>query len=180
MYPTFAEVCIQLSSPRYKHGRGVRVGDIIVAESPYFSLSPVGKRIIGMPGDFVVYDSGQAKTVGGAAVPGDADDESRKEPLMIEVPEGHVWLAGDNLAHSRDSRTYGPLPMALIRGKIVASSNSRTWFTTKWRWFGNDEQLLVAEEAADKRKNQRLREAWRKDKGITTPSIFEANARTVK
>ena len=36
------------------------------------------------------------------------------------MPEGHCWLLGDNEDASRDSRTYGPLPMALIRGKVTA------------------------------------------------------------
>ena len=36
------------------------------------------------------------------------------------MPEGHCWLLGDNLQESRDSRTYGPLPMALVRGKVIA------------------------------------------------------------
>ncbi|GKT58643.1 mitochondrial inner membrane protease subunit [Colletotrichum tofieldiae] len=36
------------------------------------------------------------------------------------VPQGHCWLVGDNLESSRDSRMYGPVPLALIRGKVVA------------------------------------------------------------
>jgi inner membrane protease subunit 1 len=40
--------------------------------------------------------------------------------LPKQVPQGHCWVCGDNLPASRDSRIYGPLPMALIRGKVVA------------------------------------------------------------
>ncbi|PNY26512.1 Mitochondrial inner membrane protease subunit 1 [Tolypocladium capitatum] len=36
------------------------------------------------------------------------------------VPEGHCWIVGDNLPASRDSRQFGPLPLALVQGKIVA------------------------------------------------------------
>ena len=37
-----------------------------------------------------------------------------------QIPEGHCWLAGDNSPESRDSRDYGPLPLALIKGKVIA------------------------------------------------------------
>jgi inner membrane protease subunit 1 len=31
---------------------------------------------------------------------------------------GHVWLEGDNLQNSTDSRYYGPIPYGLVRGRI--------------------------------------------------------------
>ena len=35
-----------------------------------------------------------------------------------QVPEGHVWLQGDNLANSTDSRAYGAVPLGLVRGRV--------------------------------------------------------------
>ena len=40
--------------------------------------------------------------------------------MDVQVPEGHCWLIGDNVDASRDSRFYGPLPLALIKGKVIA------------------------------------------------------------
>ncbi|KAJ3594047.1 hypothetical protein NHX12_006379 [Muraenolepis orangiensis] len=37
---------------------------------------------------------------------------------LVVVPLGHVWLEGDNLKNSSDSRAYGPVPYALIRGRV--------------------------------------------------------------
>jgi len=34
------------------------------------------------------------------------------------VPKGHVWIQGDNVYASRDSRHFGPVPYGLIRGKV--------------------------------------------------------------
>ena len=35
----------------------------------------------------------------------------------VQVPAGHVWLQGDNPINSTDSRHYGPVPYALLRGR---------------------------------------------------------------
>lgn len=39
--------------------------------------------------------------------------------LLLQVPPGHIWLEGDNLIVSRDSREYGPVPLALVRGRAM-------------------------------------------------------------
>jgi len=36
------------------------------------------------------------------------------------VPEGHVWVEGDNWRESRDSNWYGPISKSLILGKAKA------------------------------------------------------------
>lgn len=36
----------------------------------------------------------------------------------IVVPAGKVWLQGDNIRNSTDSRNYGPVPLPLITGRV--------------------------------------------------------------
>lgn len=43
-----------------------------------------------------------------------------EEPKWIKIPKGRVWLSGDNASNSTDSRDYGPVPVALLRGRVVA------------------------------------------------------------
>ncbi|PWN54100.1 LexA/Signal peptidase [Violaceomyces palustris] len=46
---------------------------------------------------------------------------SRKGQVeYVTIPPGHVWLTGDNLSNSTDSRHYGPVPMGMVRGKVIA------------------------------------------------------------
>ncbi|KIW21164.1 signal peptidase I [Exophiala spinifera] len=148
MFPTLpTDTSYTLYSRRHRHGRDIKAGDIVIFENPVFLRGLAIKRVIGMPGDYVVHDPSQSPTVGGAPVDdGTATRASEAsasasastaagstpppaEPTMVQVPEGHVWVAGDNLAYSRDSRFYGPLPMALIQGKCLYNGDG--WFS--WR-----------------------------------------------
>ncbi|KEQ73775.1 LexA/Signal peptidase, partial [Aureobasidium namibiae CBS 147.97] len=90
----------------YRRGRGIQVGDIVSYKHPIQGELTTIKRVIGMPGDFVLRDT-----------------PSKGDGTMIQVPVGHCWTVGDNLAASRDSRMYGPVPLALVKGKVVAIWN---------------------------------------------------------
>ena len=86
--------------------------------------------MIGMPGDFVVgdyVDPGQEKKSPLRLVRGEDGegwdlvlDKEETGKMMLQVPEGHCWMVGDNMTDSRDSRLYGPVPLALIKGKVIA------------------------------------------------------------
>jgi mitochondrial inner membrane protease subunit 1 len=52
----------------------------------------------------------------------------------VVIPPGHVWLEGDNPHDSVDSRYYGPVPGALIRGRAIA----RVWPLSSARWLDKD------------------------------------------
>ena len=77
------------------------------------------KRVIGMPGDFV-----SVITPGRRDTDIEADDVDGKwasvREEVIRVPEGHCWVQGDNLEWSRDSRLFGPLPLGLVKSKVLA------------------------------------------------------------
>jgi mitochondrial inner membrane protease subunit 1 len=142
MYPTLPkDPSWSIISRRHSHGRNIALGDIVVFANPNFPGSRACKRVVGMPGDYVIRDPPLHPTVGVYPTPimsmNDGNEEEEvealkgwreNEPQMIQVPEGHVWVAGDNLSHSRDSRFFGPLPMALIKGKtIYAGGFWRGW-----------------------------------------------------
>lgn len=119
MYPTLPNNPHRgLILRHYRLGRGVQVGDVIIYNSPINPYISAGKRVIGMPGDYVCADGKYSTGVG-------------QEGTMVRVPEGHVWTVGDNLPWSRDSRLYGPVPMGLIKGKFVASAEGLAWTRVK-------------------------------------------------
>ncbi|XP_009332783.1 PREDICTED: mitochondrial inner membrane protease subunit 1 isoform X2 [Pygoscelis adeliae] len=77
------------------------IGDIVIVKSPNDPKSNICKRVIGLEGDKVC-----------------TSNPSDFLKSHSYVPKGHVWLEGDNLRNSTDSRCYGPVPYGLIRGRI--------------------------------------------------------------
>ncbi|PMD46193.1 signal peptidase-like protein I [Hyaloscypha variabilis F] len=113
MLPTFeVKGDSVIISRYYRRGRNVKVGDVVQFDSVVEPGEGVIKRVLGLQGDYVMRDT-----------PGSTDS-------MIQVPDGHCWVIGDNLPWSRDSRHFGPMPMGLIKGKVIAKV--LPWSERKW------------------------------------------------
>jgi signal peptidase I len=92
-------------------------GDIVVADRPGEEVSLV-KRVMGLPGETIEVRGGHV-LIDGASV---------EEPWVVhfggpdygpaEVPEGYVFILGDNRRASRDSRAVGPIPLDMIEGRV--------------------------------------------------------------
>ncbi|XP_027356137.1 mitochondrial inner membrane protease subunit 1-like isoform X1 [Abrus precatorius] len=78
-------------------------GDIIILRSPQCPRKYMTKRLVGMEGDTVTYLS-------------NPKDNDKHETVV--VPKGHVWVQGDNIYKSKDSRNFGPVPYGLIESKM--------------------------------------------------------------
>ncbi|KAK4533828.1 hypothetical protein CCYA_CCYA19G4710 [Cyanidiococcus yangmingshanensis] len=96
--------------------REVERADVIVAVSPQNPRMSVCKRVIALSGEKVSVSNKTADRI----------EESHPELVRrgslvssIAIPQGHVWLEGDNPANSTDSRQYGPVPVSLIRGRVL-------------------------------------------------------------
>lgn len=92
--------------------------DIIIFAYPRDPQRDFVKRVIGLPGEALeirdgrVYINGEFLEESYVAFP---DHHSTTGP--ITVPEGHVFVLGDNRRNSEDSRYFGAVPLANIRGK---------------------------------------------------------------
>lgn len=79
------------------------------------------KRVIAVPGDVVEVAGGVAR-VNGVEEPAGrfiADPVFPGVSGPLEVPEGTVFVLGDNRLVSLDSRQTGPVPLPDIDGKVV-------------------------------------------------------------
>lgn len=89
------------------------------------------KRVIGLPGEQVEVRGGQLY-IDGEPLPEPHLEEMKRaydgngvnytaDFGPVEVPEGHLFVMGDNRPNSEDSREIGPIPMSAVvgRGEIV-------------------------------------------------------------
>lgn len=104
----------------YRH-RPPRHGDVVVIKHPEASETLV-KRVVGVGGDAV------GVALGHVWRNGEWVDEPylvdrpgvRERPVMTVVPEGQLYLLGDNRNFSEDSRDMGALPASHVVGKVSA------------------------------------------------------------
>lgn len=76
-----------------------RPGDVVALKSPTDPSSLLIKRLVALP-----------KTLVRTLPP---HPES-----TVRVPPGHCWIEGDERFHTRDSNTFGPVPLGLIESKV--------------------------------------------------------------
>ncbi|GAN09221.1 mitochondrial inner membrane protease subunit 2 [Mucor ambiguus] len=74
-------------------------GQVVTLKSPIDPKCIITKRIMALPGDTIV--------------------PLRKKDQTVPVPEGHVWIEGDEAFHSRDSNSFGTVPIGLIEAKVT-------------------------------------------------------------
>jgi len=101
----------------YKIGHPVR-GDIVVFSFPMDPKQDLIKRVIGLPGESISVQDGKVMING---IP-------LEEPYIAappiyngtwEVPEGQLFVLGDNRNESKDSHEWGLLPVENVVGRAI-------------------------------------------------------------
>lgn len=97
-------------------------GDIVVFEPPTPSSKPYIKRVIGLPGERVEIHDGavfiDGQELNEPYLEGEETDcPGRGECGEVVVPEGQIFVLGDNRDNSQDSRAFGSIPVSDVIGK---------------------------------------------------------------
>ena len=110
--------------------------DVIVFIYPLDKSKDFIKRVIGLPGDKIEID-GKELQINGEVYSDrygfytEQEEGALDSPLKknrfgpITVPEGHVFVMGDNRDHSFDSRFWGFVPLKSVMGRA---------FFIYWSW----------------------------------------------
>lgn len=131
MFPTFKDKEFLFGYLLDVKTHNLRQGDVVVFHSPVEEDKLYIKRIIAMPGDSIkvenggvyvnnqkldetAYLSSEVATYGGSSL---RDGEAKV------VPDGMLFVMGDNRPYSSDSREWGFLPYE----KLVGRSTVRFW-----------------------------------------------------
>lgn len=103
-------------------------GDIITFKDPEIPSRTLIKRVIATEGQTVQLIDGEVY-VDGQELDEPYTDGKETWPLTssygspveypYQVPEGEVWVMGDNRTNSQDSRYFGSIPIASVTGKAV-------------------------------------------------------------
>lgn len=97
-------------------------GDIVVLNPPEVSNEPYIKRVIGLPGESISFKDGYVYINGQKLnepyiVGTETLCDSGKWCNIESIPDGMVYVLGDNRTGSQDSRAFGPVSVDDLLGK---------------------------------------------------------------
>lgn len=109
------------------------------------------KRVIALEGDTVILDPRRRPLI---LPDGTAMREAQAWDAWhgrATVPEGHVWVEGDNVGRSRDSNYFGPISKSLIEGRAmrVMSVRDHRWWTRPWEGYRTRTKVVKGGDAGD-------------------------------
>ncbi|KAL7754245.1 hypothetical protein RI367_000226 [Sorochytrium milnesiophthora] len=102
----------------------IQRGDVVTLKSPTEPRKTLTKRIVALEDDYIAPHATSPFARRARLAPG----------ASICVPKGHVWVEGDEPQHSRDSNQFGPVPLALVTGKVSAI----VWPLSRVGWVHNE------------------------------------------
>jgi signal peptidase I len=96
-------------------------GDVVVFHFPHDPSRDYIKRVIGLPGEAVEIREGRVYINGKLLEETYSVNPGSYSSKAVEVPEGALFVLGDNRNNSSDSHSWGTLPQSQIVGKAWLS-----------------------------------------------------------
>ena len=102
--------------------RAPKRGEIIVFEfpddNPRNPRKDFVKRVVGLPGESIEIKDGRVIVEGVVLEEPYLDAKDNSNKTTVQLGEEEYFVLGDNRSHSNDSRSWGPVPEANLKGKV--------------------------------------------------------------
>lgn len=95
-------------------------GDIVILHVAGEEILLI-KRVIGLPGEELEIKNNQVFINGQGLFEPYLASSVQRDYGSVHIPQGHVFVMGDNRNNSRDSRVFGPIPLKQIEAKAWIS-----------------------------------------------------------
>lgn len=108
----------------FRFVRPPRYGDIVVFPDPKGEHPHLIKRVVATGGQTVDLRGGKVYVDNTVLVEPYTHNLpsmplTREYSFPLKVPEGYLWVMGDNRTNSGDSRVFGPIPVSEVQGRGV-------------------------------------------------------------
>lgn len=140
----------------------LQIGDLVfVSSRPFYDkddivafphpnephADPLVKRVVGVAGDVIKVQSGVLYINGEAQISGNVTtNRINVEDTLTKVPDGHIFMLGDNRNESEDSLNFGAVDEETVIGKL----SFIYWPLKHWGKVKNhDEEAAKPEEAPE-------------------------------
>ncbi|GAA5922487.1 endopeptidase catalytic subunit [Sporobolomyces koalae] len=90
---------VALAASQNASPRAYEPGDVVAVKSPINPSTLLIKRLVALPKSIVKTRDPYPETT-------------------LRVPAGHCWIEGDEPYHSRDSNSFGPVPLGLVTSRV--------------------------------------------------------------
>jgi signal peptidase I len=125
MLPTVQKDDFLMTNPRAYHRQAPKRGDLIIFEYHQNREVQFIMRVIALEGETVeiknkqVFIDGEPLQESYKVHEDTAADPARDNFGPLKIPAGHCFVLGDNRDNSNDSRFWGALPLANVKGQAL-------------------------------------------------------------
>lgn len=119
MLPTFQNSDFVFAEKITQKMERLEIEDIVIVETNRGEEKKIIKRVVGLAGDKISVEDGYLFRNGEKVAESYILEASYEDFEEMIVPEGHIFVLGDNRNNSSDSRYFGTFSYEQVKGRVA-------------------------------------------------------------